>query len=137
MTFRSIGSRDRREMSLETGVDTGDRSLVQQHFQDEVDINTIVRRFGLTREMPSGQAGGVYGDFSGISDYESALDAIRRAESGFMKLAPEVRERFGNDPSLLVRAAGELSEEDFKARLGLEQVPPVGGVPPVVAEPIV
>lgn len=130
MTFRSLRSRDSAEVSRETGLDTGTRTLVQQQFHDEVDINTIVRRFGLTREMPLGVGAGVYGDFSGISDYESAAARIRAADEGFLKLPPEVRERFGNDASLLVRAASELSEEDFVAKLKVEQVPPAGGVPP-------
>lgn len=135
----SVGAYDSGAVSDAVAVHTGDVSLVQQHFQDEVDVNTIVRRFGLTREMPFGSSQGVYGDFTGISDYESALERVRGAQDRFMTLPPEVRERFGNDPALLVRAASELSEEEFVARLKVEQTPPVGGVPPgdvVVAEPI-
>lgn len=130
MTFSSLRSRPWREVQLETAIDTGTRTVVQQHFQDEVDVNTIVRRFGLTREMPAGVAGGVYGDFTDISDYDSALARIRRADEGFMTLPPEVRERFGNDPSLLVRAASELSEAEFVEALKFEQTPPSGGIPP-------
>lgn len=101
---------DHRAFADTLRMDTGQDSLVQQHFRDEVDINTIVRRFGMTREMPSGIAGGVYGDFTGITDYESARATIERAREGFMILPPDVRERFGNDPSNLVRAVHELPE---------------------------
>lgn len=105
----------------------GDVSLVQQQFGEEVDINTIVRRFGLTQEMPSGIAGGVYGDFSGITDYESAVEAIDRARSGFMKLPAEVRDRFGNDPARLIRLAHELPEAEFVRAF---EGTPMGGVEP-------
>lgn len=126
----SVGAYDSGAVSDAVGVDTGEFTLVQQHFQDEVDVNTIVRRFGLTREMPFGSTAGVYGDFTGISDYESAEARVRGARDRFMTLPPEVRERFGNDPALLVRAASELTEEEFVARLKVEQTPPPGGVPP-------
>jgi len=133
----SLHSYDSAEVSDATGKDTGSESLVQQHLRDEVDINTIVRRFGLTREMPSGVAGGVYGDFSGISDFESAMEMIQRARKGFNVLPPEVRERFGNDPARLIRFAQEASESDFMAATQKKPpvVPPGGGVepPPVVS----
>lgn len=127
---RILGSYDQREWSDASAVDTGSVTKVQQHFQEEVDVNTIVRRFGLTREMPFGSAAGLYGDFTEIYDYESAVERVQAARNKFMTLPPEVRERFGNDPALLVRAASELSEEDFVAKLKVEQTPPVGGVPP-------
>lgn len=134
----SVGAYDSGAVSDALAIHTGDLTRVLQSFQDEVDINTIVRRFGLTREMPFGSAAGVFGDFTEISDYESALERVRGAQDRFMTLPPEVRERFGNDPALLVRAASELSEAEFVEKLRVEQTAPVGGVPPVVvAEPIV
>lgn len=117
-----------RAVSDSLAVDTGSESPVQQQFKDEVDVNTIVRRFGITREMPSGRSGGVYGDFSGITDFESATAAVQRARDGFMALSPEVRERFGNDPGEYLEYVSSLTD----AELG----PDVGGPAPVV-EPVV
>jgi len=138
----SLRSYDAKAVSDGTALHTGSETLVQQHLKDEVDINTIVRRFGLTRDMPAGAAGGVYGDFTGISDYDGALEAIRRAREGFMVLPPEVRERFGNDPGRLIRFAQESSPEAFDAAMkpavtgsGASTAPAPGGAPGGVEPP--
>jgi len=117
-------------------VETGSVSPVQQHFGDEVDINTIVRRFGMTGQMPSGVPGGVYGDFTGIEDYESARDAVDRAQAGFMALPADVREKFGNDPGMLIAYAQGVPFEQLEAELRGEASnvePVVAPVAPVVA----
>lgn len=126
----SLRAIDPKALSNETAVFTGDESLVQQHFGNDVDINTIVRRFGLTRQMPSGVSGGVYGDFTGIVDYESAVAAIKRAEDGFLALPAEVRERFGNDPGEVIRLAHELPFEEFNGMMVVEPPPVVVVDPP-------
>lgn len=115
-------------------IDTGTVTIVQQHLRDEVDVNTIVRRFGITHEMPSGREGGVYGDFSGITDYEGVVAAVEKARSGFMSLPADVRERFGNDPGRLVEFAHQVPEQEFLAAF---VTPPVVAAPgaPLVNDP--
>lgn len=105
-------------------------NLVQQHFKEEVDINTIVRRFGVTGQLPQFMPAGVYGDFTGIEDYESAVAQIERAQDGFMELPAEVREKFGNDVGVMIRQAQNMTEDDFGKLVF--PVPPVvpPGVPP-------
>jgi len=93
-------------------------SIVQQQFRDEVDVNTIVRRFGLTGQVPAMQGPGVYGDFTGITDYESALARIEETRERFMELPPEVREQFNNNPGELARYVEGSTEEDWKRRFG-------------------
>lgn len=88
-------------------------SMVQQHFRDEVDINTIVRRFGVTGQIPDFLPQGVYGDFQDVDDYDSAVAAIERANDGFMRLPAEVREQFNNDPGVLIRLAQSVSEDEL------------------------
>lgn len=126
---RSLRSLDFRFRSDAGAIDTGTETLVQQHLAVDADINTIVRRFGLTREMPAGVAGGVFGDFSGIYDYEDALAAVERAERGFMSLPADVRERFGNDPAQLIQLAHELPQELFEARFRSSVPEAVGATP--------
>lgn len=123
----------RAKTRQEQRLNTGKQTIVQQHLRDEVDINTIVRRFGVqgVLERP-GSVGAVYGDFTGITDFESAVEKVTRARESFMKLPALVRERFNNDPGQMVRKAQELSEADF---LKLAEPPPAetggGVVPPV------
>lgn len=123
---------DEKAVSAAHRVETGEETLVQQQFRDEVDANTIVRRFGITREMPFGAAAGMYGDFTGLVDYESTVEALERARAAFMSLPLEVRERYGNDPGRLIRRAYEVPESDFLTEVGF-QAPPA----PVVAAPAV
>lgn len=109
-----------------------DVSLVEQQHKDEVDITTIVRRFGMTGVLPKGRTGGVYGDFTGISDYETAREALSRADASFMELDAEIRARFDNSPGQFLRWA-EHDPEEFERRVqGPRKVdPPVApsGVP--------
>ena len=72
--------------SDESAIQCLDESLAKQSFQEECDINTIVRRFGLTGEMPSNVRMPTYGDFTGISNYQDALNAILEAEDSFMAM---------------------------------------------------
>lgn len=123
---------DAADWSDQTGVDTGSETLVQQQFVEEQDINTIVKRFQVTGAFPMGPDGpAVYGDFSGITDYDSALETIDRAERSFMALPAEVRDRFKNNPANLINWANEArDEEEFLTRFAVRTEPPV--VAPVV-----
>lgn len=108
----------------------GGESRVQQHFAEDADINVIMRRFKVTGQMPFGSAQGVYGDFTEITDYESAVEKIRGAHERFMKLPPEVREKFKNDPGVMIRKAQELSEEEFVEFSSVKPEAPVPGSEP-------
>lgn len=116
--LRFIEAKERSERCQSPG---GGPMLTQQHFTEEVDINTIVSRFGLTGEIPR-RMEGVYGDFSGISDYDSALETIRRTEERFMTLPAELRERFDNDPGALVRFVTERPESEVMSVFGAAPV---------------
>lgn len=107
-------------------------SLTQQHLKDEVDINTIVRRFGVTGTMPFGREQGVFGDFTEIHDLDSAIERVTRARDAFMTLPPEVRERFQNDPLEMWRQSQSLSATAFAEQVKPNPVVPDPAAPPVV-----
>lgn len=113
-------------------IDTGDDSVVQQQFADEVDVNTIVRRFGLAE--PPVVAQGVYGDFTGITDYESAVAAVETAQANFMRLPAAARDKFGNDPARFLDYAMRVGEDELIAFCGLVPAP-AAPVPPLAAAP--
>lgn len=96
-----------------------DPSLAQQSMLEESDINTIVRRFGLTGELPQNLRAPTYGDFSGVFDYQSALNAIMDAEDAFMELPAEIRARFGNDPGAFVDFCSDENNRSEAEKLGL------------------
>lgn len=128
----SLRGYDAKAVSDAVSVDTGDLTLVQQHFKDEVDVNAIVRRFGLVPQLPAWNRQGVYGDFTGVTDFDSAVERIRSTEEAFMRLPAEVRDKFANDPAELVRYAQSVSEDEFNRFLSPASVEPV--VEPVAPE---
>ena len=111
---RSPYNYDAELVSDETGLDCLDVSLTKQSFVEECDINTIVRRFGLTGELPDGVRAPTFGDFTEVVDFKTACDAVAAARESFDALPAEVRARFRNDPQELVEFA---SDEANRAQL--------------------
>lgn len=101
-----------------------DEGLTQQSFAEECDINTIVKRFGLTGEVPSNLSMPVSGDFTGVSDFHSAMNMVVRAQEEFMKLPADLRKRFGHDPQELMAFLEDGRNKDEAIKLGLVQLPP-------------
>jgi len=94
-------------------------SRTQQSFRDECDINTILKRFNITGQLPVGSVQPQYGDFSGITDYQSALNAVMAAQDSFLALPAKVRAKFDNDPALFVEFASDEANKDEMKALGL------------------
>lgn len=114
---------DPDKVSNDTGLYCIEPSMAQQHMKDECDINTIVSRFGVTGQLPDAPVRApTYGDFTGIVDYRTALDAIIAADVSFMALPAAIRERFDNDPALLVDFCSDPANRSEAIDLGL--VPP-------------
>jgi phage internal scaffolding protein len=94
-------------------------SRTQQSFRDECDINNILRKFNVTGQLPIGSVQPQYGDFSGVTDYQSALNAVMAAQDSFLALPAKVRSRFGNDPALFVEFASDEANKDEMRAMGL------------------
>lgn len=111
----------------ESGIDclfdrhTGEQtpSKTQQHFAEECDINTIVRRFGLTGQLPTAVRMPTYGDFQNVPTYQEAMNAIRAADEAFMEMPAEVRARFNNDPASFVDFCSDPANKEEARKLGL------------------
>lgn len=129
-------------VSDETGLVCKDPSLAQQNFKDESDINYIVRQFGLTGELPGQTLSPQYGDFTGVLDYHSAVNAVLAAQDEFMDLPAQMRARFDNDPARLIDFLQNEENREEAIKLGLVaestiSVPtetPVGEVKPAEAQ---
>lgn len=122
-----------------TGFESLEPSLAQQHCKDECDINNIVERFGVTGQLPVAPVvAPTYGDFTGISDYRQALDAVMAADDAFMGLPANIRERFNHDPAELIDFVSDVANRSEAIDLGLIPPPakPDGVIPsPEVAKP--
>lgn len=110
---------DTNAASDESGIACEEPSLAQQHFKDECDINNILRQFNITGLLPENPLSPRYGDFTGISDYQTALNAVMEAEEGFMTLPAQIRARFNNDPEQLIQFLDNSQNLDEAIRLGI------------------
>lgn len=117
--IRSAYNYDTDAVSNETGLRCEDESLAQQHQKEESDINTIVKRFGLTGELPTNVRMPQYGDFTGITDYQSALNAVHQANESFLKMPADIRSRFDNDPEKFVEFCLDEKNREEAVKLGL------------------
>jgi phage internal scaffolding protein len=121
---------DKDEASINDALLCQDPSLAQQHMRDECDINVIIERFGVTGELPSAPVSPQYGDFSGVTDYHSALNQINATMDDFMALPAKLRVRFDHDPVKLLEFLENDQNRNEAIQLGL-----IDGQP--VVEPIV
>ncbi|HAN48978.1 MAG TPA: hypothetical protein DCQ20_08915 [Nitrospira sp.] len=124
-SLRSAFNYDTNEASDASGLSCPpEEGVTQQSFAEECDINTIVRRFGLTGELPQGYQAPVSGDFTGISDFQTAMQAVRSAEERFMELPASLRSRFNHDPGSLMSFLDDESNRPEAVKLGLLSPPP-------------
>lgn len=126
------------QASIEAGLSCPEDSLAIQSAAEEADINTIVRRFGLTGQLPSDVRAPQYGDFTEVTDYQTAMNAVLEAEASFMAMPADVRSRFENDPGRFVDFCSNPDNRDEMKKLGLlvpEKVPPAPVEVRVVVDP--
>lgn len=123
--FRSPYNYDADHASLDSGIRFDGPGRTQQQFRDECDINVIVRRFGVTGALPVPSARlPSYGDFSQVTDFQTAMNQVLEARAAFMDLPARTRERFANDPGRLLAFLADESNRDEAVRLGLVAAPP-------------
>lgn len=82
----------------ESGLKCEDPSKTVQSERDETDINLIVKRFGVTGQLPQGKRMPTYGDFDQVSDYRTAHEMVVMAEDAFNSIDAKIRLRFNNNP---------------------------------------
>lgn len=104
-----------------TQVSTVGPTLTQEHYADDVNLNTIVKRFGIGDGAipPAAMDPRYFGDFSDVPDFRQALDAVREATTRFNALPVELRNRFGNDPATLWQFVNDPNNLEESIKLGL------------------
>lgn len=123
MEFRSAYGYDVDAVSRETGLECKDASLAKQSFAEEVDINTIIRRFGLSGELPENVRMPVNADFEEVFDFQSAMNRIVEAREAFDAMPAHVRARFANDAAKFVDFCSDEANRDEAIKLGLVPKP--------------
>lgn len=129
MKFNTGFNLDNDAVSLDNGFFCHDESLAIQSAEEESNINTIVRRFGISGELPDNLRMPQSGDFTNALDFHASMNLVRQAQEEFVRVPAEIRARFNNDPSRLMAFIEDESNYDEALKLGLvnkrpDPVPP-------------
>ncbi len=115
------------------------KGRTKQADAQQTDINLIVehhRETGDLKHISSELA--MYGDFSNVPDYQTALNQTIAAQRMFMMLPPAIRSRVENDPVKFVEFIEEPANAAEAITLGLLEDPEAPGPsdpPPTPPEP--
>lgn len=131
--LREPGNYDADQVSLDTGLVCADESRTQQSMRDEADINVLVKRFGVTGQMPVSVRIPEYQDFDAVFDFQSAQNAILQAQASFNAMPAEVRSRFDNSPQRFLEFCANPANLDEMRKIGLAvpKEPEADNPPPV------
>jgi len=134
MKIRHSYKYDQEAASRESAFVCVGESRTKQSFKDECDINVIVKRFGVTGMLPQNVRAPMYGDFTMVGDFRSAMEVIRSTQASFDAMSAEVRARFNNDPQSFLEFCSRKENLDEMRRMGLAKPLPVPDpVPPKAA----
>lgn len=137
VTCRAPYAYDADAASDAAGLFCADATLAKQSFKDECDINVLVERFGLGATIPAGLRLPTYGDFTGVSDFHTAANAIAKANESFAALPASVRWRFENDPGQFVAFCSDEKNLPELRKMGLATTPPDPVIPAPIAVKVV
>lgn len=127
--FNTGFNKDNDAVSLSAGFECVGESLAVQSAEEESNINTIVRRFGISGELPNNLRMPQSGDFTGLPDFHAAMNLVRQAQEEFVRVPAEIRAKFNNDPARFMSFLDDESNYDEALKLGLVKprpVPPSG-----------
>lgn len=138
---RSPYNYDRNKVSRQTSIDFAEdipenQSKTVQSSKEECDINVIVKRFGITGQLPQGVVPPSYAIFEDVFDYQTAMNSLVEAQNAFMQMPASVRSRFGNDPHEFVAFCSDPKNLDEMRKMGLavpvkdDKISPKADVPP-------
>lgn len=120
---RAPGNYDPDEVSNANGLECKDPSKAIQSAKEETDINTIMKRFGVTGQLPQATRMPQYGDFTYGGDFREALEQVTMAQDAFMRVPAELRARLNNDPAEFIDYCLNPENLDEMRRLGLAPKP--------------
>lgn len=99
-------------------------SMTQQQHKEAVNVNNIIKKYHKTGMITHlAKTKGVYGDFTKVKDYQTAVAQVMYAHESFMGLSSEIRTRFNNDPGELLKFIGDKKNFDEAVALGIIEKP--------------
>lgn len=122
-------------------LDCKEASLTLQEFAEETNLNNIMDKYAAGMgTLPVRNDTPMFGDFSSVPDFATAQQIVIDAQAKFDALPSRVRDRFHNDPSVLLEWLKNESNRTEAIELGLIPSKPmaseasIGGGNAAVAE---
>lgn len=116
--IRSIYDGKRQRVALKCG-----KSMTQQNFKDECDINTIMAKYQVTGYLVDPlklrTRKPQFGDFTSVPDYHTAQQIIVEGREAFEALPSRIRKYFNNDPALYLSFISDINNLDQALEMGL------------------
>lgn len=96
-------------------------SMTQQHFKDETMIDNILQKYaetGFLTDPFSPKRPIQFGDFSDVTDFQTAQNAVARATEYFESLPSRIRSSFNNSPQEFLNALNDPEQRSNLEELG-------------------
>lgn len=122
--IRSAYNYDMNAASDASALHCPEETLTQQQFAEEVNINTIIKNFGLNGELPENVAVPQSGDFTGVTNFHEAMNIVRKSEEAFMEMPADIRERFSNDPGKFLDFVHDEKNLEEARKMGIARPAP-------------
>ncbi len=118
--IQSIYNRDNKMVSKEPG-----KSKTQQHFTEESNINTIMKKYARTGILGTGNGTRKpqFGDYTGV-DYREMQTKVAEQAEVFDAMPSKIRNRFGNNVGNLLDFISKKENKEEAIKLGLVEAPP-------------
>lgn len=127
--MKKIDPNTGEEVKKDSRIYNSGEIMTQQSAKDECDINLIVESAKRGANIIPNVATPMYGDFTNLPDFRTALLMVNKAQDMFMALDARVRDRFANDPArLLDFLADDANRAEAQALGLLKPVEPISGV---------
>lgn len=112
----------RKNGTLRVQTDTSNwKSMTDQQFADQVDINEIVKKFQKTGQISHlNKMQGMIADVSEIPDLLESMQTVTRAQQTFAQLPAALRDRFGNSPVQLINFLQDPANDQEAVAIGLK-----------------
>lgn len=128
------------DIDPQTGEVVDKVSMTKQEFQQECDINNIIKAFQphtMHALLQHYVAAGRFEDLPDSMDYQQSVNILMEAEKAFQDIPSRVRDRFGNDPARFLAFMADPANEKEARDLGLlkPQAPPTPPLEVRVVDP--
>ena len=107
--------------STAEGIVFTEPSMTQQHFKDETMIDNILQKYaetGFLTDPFSPKRPIQFGDFSDVTDFQTAQNSVARATEYFESLPSHIRASFSNSPAEFLRALNDPEQRSKLEELG-------------------